>query len=544
MTERKYNLLMNYIKDVKKDHLFWYLIFPLGVFLRLYRLGHFSLWYDEGASIQLSKLVDKKLSFLSPSLNNEPPMNPFLTFLWLKFLDKIRFWEKYTEWDDFSIRLLPCFWSIVSIVVFYYVAKRIFTSSRFGVLLSTFLFSIVPFQIYYAQELRIYSFYVFVNLIGMLLVLRILEKNQWSDWTGLGVVFVILMYSHFFSAWVILTTNIFFFIIIVLYRRELFRKWFWTNFVAGVLVLPVICLGSFFYFEVLSNVKYSWYPMPTIKTGFITWKNLFAGYTDRSWAYWGIFIITTSCFFLGILRFNTNLDNKLYIVLQSFFPILSNIILWNFKEFCFYEHRLFIFSGVVGVVGVALGISSINNKLVRYGITFVLIFLTLICLNDYYKGRIHPLEIHRLGLFEKVDFRNASKFIRINFDKNDCVLAYHSFSRPSMAHYLGDFRQFVIALDYSNIQVFIGYLGNPTLLEHHGLLPIHIKDAIRKERILLFLESTGISFESKVFTEYVKKWLGERCEKLGEKEFEGLYLTIWNIEKLKEDLQKTASNGT
>lgn len=523
----------------KTDTIFWLFIFPLGAFLRLYRLGHFSLWYDEGASIQLSKLVDKKFSFLSPLLNNEPPANPVLTFIWLSFLDKIRFWEKYTEWDDFAIRLLPCTWSILSIIIFYRVSKKILKESLSAVILSTLIFAISPFQVYYAQELRIYSFYVLINLIGLYFLLRILENNLWRDWIGLGCTFVILMYSHYFSVWIIFTTNLFLLIIMTLNRRDLFRKWFWTNLVAGILVLPAVYLAWFFVEIVLSNVKHQWYPDPTIKTGLITWKNFFAGYTDRSWAYWSIFLISICSFALGLLKLKK--ENSLYILFMAVIPILINIIYWNLKDLCFYEHRLFIYSGVVGIIGLGNGLALIKPKYLKWGISIVFLILTLICICDYYNGRLHPMETHRLGVFEKPDFRSLSKYIRENYSKEDNIIGCHSFSMPSMQHYLADYSKFVIALSYKQTQIFIGYLGNPTLLEYHGFLPVPINHAIKGQKNLLFVHSTGISFEDNIFTDYLKKYLSENGKILEEVNFKGLSLSAYKLEQ-KANIKDLSSN--
>lgn len=508
----------------KTDTIFWLFIFPLGAFLRLYRLGHFSLWYDEGASIQLSKLVDKKFSFLSPLLNNEPPANPVLTFIWLSFLDKIRFWEKYTEWDDFAIRLLPCTWSILSIIIFYRVSKKILKESHSAVILSTLIFAISPFQVYYAQELRIYSFYVLINLIGLYFLLRILENNLWRDWIGLGCTFVILMYSHYFSVWIIFTTNLFLLIIMTLERRDLFRKWFWTNLVAGILVLPAVYLAWFFY-EIISNIKYVWYPNPTIKTGFITWKNLFAGYTDRVWAYWFLFSMSSILFVLGLFNLKSKLS--LYFLVSGIFPIFSNVLFWGLRHFSFYEHRLFIFSGVVGIIAVANGVKNTKIPSVKYLVTCLFLLITLVCLRDYYNGRLHPMENHRLGVYYKANFRDTSEYLRRNFKDGDIVIYASHFMSPSMRHYLEGYPQSRVGMSPIDVQVHIDSVGNPILLDFHGMLPMPISQVVKGKKRIWFLESTEISFEYKPHTIPVKNWLNQNYEILETKIINGISLTLY-----------------
>ncbi len=511
------------------EYLFWGGLLPLGIVLRLFHLGKLSLWYDECASIELSKLVDRKFSFLSPLLNNEPPMNPLLTFIWGSILDSIRFWERYTVGDDFAWRFLPCLWSILSIIVFYRVAKRM-VDRPFTVLTATFLFVISPFQIYYAQELRIYSFYVLLNLLGLLFLLRILSKNQWRDWIGLGCVFVLLMYSHYFSVWAIFTTNLFILILMGLGRRDLFRKWFWTNFVAGLLVLPAVYLAWFFH-EIVSNIRYVWYPNPTIKTGLITWKNFFAGYIPNSSIYWCLFVLSLLLFVWGLWSYRRPVENGLYVFLISLLPIFANVFFWGARHFSFYEHRLFIFSGVVALFAIAQGIHGIRFQPTRFLILFIFTLLTVVCIKDYYQLKLHPIDMHRLGVYDKVDFRSCAEWIRKNYKEGDIVIYPSHFMAPSMRHYLEGYPQCRVGMSAIDVQVHIDTFGNPTLLAQHGLLPVPIEQATKKYQRLWFLETHGITFEYKPHTEPLRKYLEENWRRVNLVSFWGLSATLYEREE-------------
>ncbi len=505
--------------------LFWGFLLPLGIILRLFHLGSQSLWYDECASIQLSKLVNCKGSFLSPLLNNEPPINPLLTFFWGQILNVVRFWEQYSMWDDFSWRLLPCLWSILSVIVFYQVAKRML-DRPFTILVATSLFVISPFQIYYAQELRIYSFYVLLNLIGLWFLLRIFLKNQWRDWIGLGGIFVLLLYSHYFSVWSIFITNLFFLIIMGLGRRDLFRKWFWTNFVAGLLVLPALYLAWYFH-EIVSNIRYVWYPNPTIKTGLITWKNFFAGYTPNSSIYWCLFFLSLLLFLWGLWCYRRQPENGLYVFLMSLLPIFSNVFFWGARHFSFYEHRLFIFSGVVALFAVAQGIHGIRFYPTRFLVLIIFTILTTVCLKDYYQLKLHPIEMHRLGVYDKVDFRSTADWIRQHYKEGDMVIYPSHFMVPSMRHYLEGFPQCRVGMNAIDVQVHIDSFGNTTLLAYHGLLPIPIEQATKKYQRLWFLETHGLTFEYKPHTEPLRKYLEENWQRTDVMSFWGLSVTLY-----------------
>ncbi len=523
--ERKKQEQIENLKKKIMEYLFWGCLLPLGVGLRLFHLGSLSLWYDECASIELSKLVDKNLSFLSPLLNNEPPMNPLLIFIWGNILNSVRFWEKYSVWDDFAWRLLPCFWSILSIVMFYQVAKRM-VDRPFTILVATFLFIISPFQIYYAQELRIYSFYVLLNLIGLYFLLRILSGNLWKDWVGLGVIFVLLMYSHYFSVWAIFVTNLFILILMALGRRDLFRKWFWTNFIAGLLVLPAVYLAWYFH-EIVSGIRYVWYPNPTIKTGLITWKNFFAGYTPNSSVYWIMFVLSFLLFFWGLWSYRRQPENGLYSFFMSLLPIFGNVLFWGARHFSFYEHRLFIFSGVVALFVIAQGIHGIRFYPTRILILIMFTILTVVCLKDYYQLKLHPIDMHRLGVYDKVDFRSCADWIRRNYKEGDIIIYPSHFMVPSMRYYLNGFPQCRVGMSAIDVQVHIDSFGNTTLLAHHGLLPEPIEQATKKYHRLWFLETHGLTFEYKPHTEPLRKYLEENWKGVDRVSFWGLSATLY-----------------
>jgi len=111
-----------------------------GLLLRLHGLDFHDLWHDEAWSIFISNNIQFYLS---------RPL--FYTIL--------RFWIKIFGLSEFSARFPALIFSVLSIPAVYILGKKLF-DSRVGII-SAALIALSPFQIWYAQEARVYSMAVF-----------------------------------------------------------------------------------------------------------------------------------------------------------------------------------------------------------------------------------------------------------------------------------------------------------------------------------------------------------------------------------------------
>jgi uncharacterized membrane protein len=501
------------------------LIILLGAALRLYHLGHYSLWYDEAATLFMSRYADLQGSLFQFEKTTEPPLMAVLTFLWYGFVQALTDVPVISQTNDFLLRLLPCIFGIAGIPLTFATA-RVLLGKPGPALLAAFLFAISPFQVYYAQELRIYSFLAAMGLIAVYCTYRALETGHWKYWIGFVVAETVMMYSHFITVWFIFTMNLWFLAVAWVYRRH-FGRWIAANALLLILITPSLIMG-YRMASMVEDLWPPWYPQPTLKITFITFKNLIAWYGFTPWAYWPLFLIAMGFVMLGLVSMRRRWKVALLLGMLVFVPIAANLVLWRVREFSFYEHRLFIISGVAALIVIAQGMAALKHPVLIVPALAVFTVFTGVCLRDMYADRLHPLEIHRLGMWHKVDFRAATKHIEDSWQGGDGVFVASHFHVYSLKHYL-DKPVTRLGADEADAADYISHMGNEPLLRRHGLIPVPVADAVQDVERVWFLQSFGITFETQSKTEEINQWLSAHMRLLDEREFDGLrvFLFAW-----------------
>lgn len=175
------------------------IIVLIGAFFRINNLASKSLWMDEigqvlvASSGSVFSVIDKSKFHLSP------PLDYIILHYFLYFGD-----------SDFIVRLPAAVFGILSIILIYKVGKILF-SEKEG-LVCAFLLSISPMAIWYSQEGRMYSLFMFLSLLSLFFFIKVLQTQEENIGWGFGFVFstVLLLYTHYFAFFVILSEVIFF----------------------------------------------------------------------------------------------------------------------------------------------------------------------------------------------------------------------------------------------------------------------------------------------------------------------------------------------
>lgn len=461
----------------------------LGAVLRLANLGGPSLWYDEAASLYLGQYVTDPAALFDATKNTEPPVNALLTGAWSMLVNALSPTAPTDRAHDFLLRLLPCLFGILNCVLVYGVTRQLFASRRTA-WCAALLFAVAPFQIHYAQELRVYSLYITLCLAAVWCMARALEHNRMGYWAGFVAALSLLMYSHYFSMWLIFTLNVAFVLMLGRYRRH-FWRWTAANALVMALIAPALYRAFAMHAEVQS-IEIAWYPNPTWKTALITFKTFFAGFTPLQWVYWPLFLLGSGLWAWGVLSTRRRLPGPILVACLSCLPILGGLWLWGRADFSFYEHRLFLFSGVAALMGVARGIVLLGRPgLLALGLYLV---LTVPALASYYQGDLHPVRMHRLAMWDKVDFRGAAAALEARWAPGDRLVYTSHFSVYPMRHYFSG-EQFRAGWGPQDQQQFIRTMGHEALLRAHQLMPVLKEEAIAGANRIWFLRTHGITFE-------------------------------------------------
>lgn len=501
------------------------LVTLLGTLLRFYQLAECSLWYDEAASLYLGRFVMHPSQLFSHEWNTEAPLNAVITWLWYGGVRLLTDFPVYSWQNDFLIRLLPCLESILTIPLLFVVAKKVLNDA-WGGLIAAFFFAISPFYIYYAQELRVYAFLVPAWLVAVYVMLRALETGAYRHWIGLTLAFTVLLYAHFISVWIIFAFSVYFILVWAVDRKHIVA-WTIANAAGLVLMSPALML-AFEMNRMVTEVRYQWYGVPTLKTMFITYKDFFAGYGPTVWAYWALLLGALALHFLGLARLAaTRWRAALLVAVFTWVPLGCNVIFWSMRDFSFYEHRLFVTCGAAAMIGMAAGVRAVPWRWARVGMLAGWVVFTAPMLRDYYLHRLHPIHEHRWAIYDKPDYRSAAAYIAANWQEGDLlVYPHHALAYP-MLHYLADKPQVRLGFSEDDITEHMKTMSHPELSEHHGLMPVVKEKATGRAKRLWYLETHGVTQEWKPYTEPIRKWLDDTWRTAERHELDNLEMLLY-----------------
>ena len=183
--------MLNYIKENKLEVLLVFAITILALILRLIAINNFGdLWVDELFSFYFA---NKSNPFeIVVSLFNEDfhvPMHFVLLHYWMKLFGQ----------TDFTLRLMGCLITVLSVPVSFYVLKDLFASRKIAIIASLFL-SLNAFNIHYSTEVRFYGMAITLMLLSSFSFFKMtlnLQNNLYKVWYILST--LLLLYTWNFS---------------------------------------------------------------------------------------------------------------------------------------------------------------------------------------------------------------------------------------------------------------------------------------------------------------------------------------------------------
>ncbi len=137
------------------------LTLTLATALRFYRLSGQSLWSDEGNSVALAQASLSEIAART-ALDIHPPFYYWLLHGWMQIFGQP---AGSLEGSEAAVRSLSAVIGVLLVAVIYRLGAQLF-DERVG-LLAAFIAAVSPFQVYYAQETRMYAL---LALLGTLTV--------------------------------------------------------------------------------------------------------------------------------------------------------------------------------------------------------------------------------------------------------------------------------------------------------------------------------------------------------------------------------------
>ncbi len=233
---------MTYTDISYKNSLIFFTIILLFAFgLRIFRLDNHGIFFDEKSSLMVSQGAALGAAN-QPEILNNPTFTP-QDFWKEKSLQDyfeantrsdignspayyvlLHTWIKAFGLSDYSVRFFSVLWSLAIIILLFFFVKEHLKSNLLA-LVSSFLMSIEPFFITYAQQARNYSMTFFFTLLSTHIFLKIVKNEErktlnYNLYFIYGVISMICLLSHFLSAVVFMVHGIY----VLLFVRKL-RPW-------------------------------------------------------------------------------------------------------------------------------------------------------------------------------------------------------------------------------------------------------------------------------------------------------------------------------
>jgi 4-amino-4-deoxy-L-arabinose transferase-like glycosyltransferase len=205
-------------------------IVALGLGLRLYHLGHQSVWYDEIFSISVSSRPLKEMAQNLIKDFVQPPLHYYL----------LHFWFKLVGFGTYQSRLLSVVFGTLAIAAGYFLANYLF--DRRAASIAALLLAVSQLGVMYSQEARPYAQLLFLLPCCSYLFLIAIRTSRAGPWWAFVCLAALVAYTHYYGFFAIAALLLF----AALYRRRYripVSRWIGGFVLALVLYLPWLTSG-------------------------------------------------------------------------------------------------------------------------------------------------------------------------------------------------------------------------------------------------------------------------------------------------------------
>ncbi len=512
-----------FIVSVKhKNWLFLGLIIILGVFLRSYNLGIDYFWYDEVNSILVANETSFTLSFFEKCCQER---NPPLFFILVKIL-------KVFGSSEAMLRVLPAFFGILTIIAIYKIGKLIFNDKV--ALISSLIFSLSPFNVYYSHELRSYTLFTFIATVSVYCFYISLTRNK--RWFSYIFFTALCFYTHAFALFLIAAEAIFF-ISFIRNHRKLLRRWIISQAAIFLFILP--WLPIFVRQAVnagLSGELSQWIPESSLSSFLENLRVFSSGYNAAPDIGSLVILLFGILFLLGLyFSFYKNKYAAVFTFSWFFIPILSAMLISTVVPI--YLFRGLIYASVPYYIFVAYGCYSVYQYtafIFRKALfCLVLIAIGLIScmtLRNFYLN-IYPSSDFEFssGVFPRKNMRGVVNYIKDELQKKDVIVNTCRSSYLPIYYYIGrEYRHKLI--DKMTPKSY--YSAYKNILAVVEMLPDDInRFGFEYDRIWLVNSSWNPKNMEYQLDKGTQDWLNNNCVLIKNKDFEGAQVFLFKVNK-------------
>jgi mannosyltransferase len=391
-------------------------VIGVALVLRVVALQTRGIWYDDAFSIFLARQGPSQI-VTGTAADTMPPLYYLALHLWMRL-----------GTDIATLRLLNVLISLTIVALTFRLVNSLFDLRTATA--ATLLTAVSPFQIYHAQELRMYGL-LCLNLLLYLAFFSRIYMNQDHParllWIGLVAAGTLAMYSHNLAALTILSANL----LLLLQRR-------WR--LLGRLVLAqvaILFLASPWLVMVPGQIakiqRAFWTPRPGLLE---LVQALVTFHTDLPVPRWMLPIavtVTLFCFVLVVYQLVRDRWKERPVQLLIAFACFPPVLIFGFSYVMrpLFVPRGFILSSVAYYALAAVVLVGRAPRLVRGSLLVSFVTVGLLALPSTYI----------FNSFPRSPFQSAVTFLRPRIRPGDVVLHDNKLSYFPARYYAPDLRQ-------------------------------------------------------------------------------------------------------
>ena len=177
-----------FIKSHKKiDFAFLAVALVTFITITLFNVTNAAIWFDEAFSSYLIQFSFADIAHYTSS-DVHPPL-----YYWA-----LKAWSWLFGTGEFGLRTMSIFFAAATIVVMFFLARRLF--GRKVALVSLAFLALSPMLIRYSDEARMYTMAAFIVVSATYLLIKASESKQRRWWVLYGVLVGLGMWTHYFTA--------------------------------------------------------------------------------------------------------------------------------------------------------------------------------------------------------------------------------------------------------------------------------------------------------------------------------------------------------
>ena len=390
-------------------------IIGFGFALRLIRLGEQSLWYDETVSAFLARLPLPDL--ISHTVRDIHPPGYYLL---------LHFWRGLAGHSEFALAFFSLSFGLLLIPITYRLA-RLLIASQAAAPGAAFLVACSPYNLWYSQEVRMYTLGAFLGMTATYcyLMARIKRGPQARPyWFGYVVCAAAGLYTLYYFAFLLLTINLFWLIEALLPKIKRHQLITLISLNLGVLLLYLPWLPITWRQATNPPVP----PWRTAQSGSAiwleSWSALSLGQSVVPGQVWPVLGLTLGLFLLGLYALKHRA--ALFLALYIFGPLLLIHLFSNITPL-YHVRYIFTYAPPFYIL-LAVGISYLATRInFRVAVAAVALLLGAVTFSLY--------QFHTNPAYRADDFRGAVHFIDTRWQPGDVILTNAGYAYTAFVTY-------------------------------------------------------------------------------------------------------------